>query len=50
MRTLAGDLDATMTSDPQRVQAIFGDAVQKSDSERSVFLDQECAGDSGSMH
>ncbi len=35
-----------MPSDPQRVQAIFIDAVQKSESERAEFLERECGGDS----
>ena len=35
-----------MPSDPQRVQAIFLDAVQKRESERAEFLVRECADDS----
>ncbi|MCC7337796.1 MAG: hypothetical protein IT422_22135, partial [Pirellulaceae bacterium] len=35
-----------MSSDPQRVQAIFIDAVQKAEPERSDFLERECGGDS----
>ena len=34
-----------MSSDPQRVQALFGETLQKPESERAEFLDRECAGD-----
>ncbi|MEZ6075874.1 MAG: protein kinase [Pirellulaceae bacterium] len=35
-----------MSNDPQRVQAIFIDAVQKAESDRADFLERECGGDS----
>ena len=39
-----------MPIDPQRIQAVFIDAVQKSGSERDEFLNRQCAGDSELRH